>query len=164
MAAQAVTLQIDGNGILTGATNVDVGGTLYKVLFVDGTCAAVFTGCYSGSDFAFTSESAAQIASQALLAQVFLDGAQGVFDSVPHLTFGCPLPFFCLALTPYGFDPPEFVQVFAAGNDNIAAADFVLSTTFPLVSDSVFTQDVFARWTRVAAAPNQDKLDGLARN
>lgn len=36
------TLIIDGGGQLTGATGVDVGGTLYDVTFMDGTCIAMF--------------------------------------------------------------------------------------------------------------------------
>ena len=89
-AARATpTLLIDGSGKLTGADNVDVGGTLYDVRFVDGTCAAVFTGCDEASDFAFATTAAAAPASQALLDQVLLDGLGGNFDSDPGLTLGC---------------------------------------------------------------------------
>jgi hypothetical protein len=44
-AASAATLIVDSNGILTGATGVNVGGTLYDVEFVDGSCIALFDGC-----------------------------------------------------------------------------------------------------------------------
>ena len=38
-------LLVNGSGVLTGAHNVQVGGTLYDVMFVDGTCVDVFGGC-----------------------------------------------------------------------------------------------------------------------
>ena len=37
-------LLVNGSGVLTGARNVRVGGTLYNVTFVDGTCIDVFGG------------------------------------------------------------------------------------------------------------------------
>jgi hypothetical protein len=88
-SAQAATLNVVG-GQLLGATGVDVGGTLYDVAFVDGTCIDVFNGCDdAASDFTFQTEQLAGLASQALVVQVFLDGALGNFDSVAHLTNGC---------------------------------------------------------------------------
>ena len=104
MAAQAVTLQIDGNGILTGASDVDVGGTLYDVQFLDGSCISLFTGCDSATDdFAFTTTADALIAGQALLDQVFTDTPLGQFDSDVALTNGCTnSPFgFCAVNIPY---------------------------------------------------------------
>ena len=49
----AATLIVNGNGILTGATGVNLNGTLYDVEFVDGTCEALFNGCDSFEDFTF---------------------------------------------------------------------------------------------------------------
>jgi len=70
MAAHAVTLQINDSGILTGATGVEVGGTLYNVHFLDGTCADLFNGCDNAADdFAFTTKGDAQTAAPALLDQ-----------------------------------------------------------------------------------------------
>ena len=77
-----------------------VGGTLYNVEFVDGTCAAVFTGCDATSDLTFTTSADALTAGQALLDQVFLDGSAGNFDSHPERTLGCP-PDSCVALVPF---------------------------------------------------------------
>jgi hypothetical protein len=42
VVAAAPILQASSGGILTGATGVDVNGTLYDVQFVDGSCVA---GC-----------------------------------------------------------------------------------------------------------------------
>lgn len=44
-AAAAASLLIDSNGILIGATGVQVGGNSYDVSFVDGSCVTLFSGC-----------------------------------------------------------------------------------------------------------------------
>ena len=80
-AQAAVILNVDGSGQLIGAQNVDVGGTLYDVEFVDGTCIALFDACDDLSDFTFTTAAAAHLASTALLDQVFI----GAFDDFPIL-------------------------------------------------------------------------------
>jgi len=98
--AHAATLLVNASGILTGATGVDVNGTLYDVTFVEGTCSDLFTGCDELSDFTFTTDAAAALASQALLDQVLLDGPQGAFDSTPNRTFGCGDASFCQIATP----------------------------------------------------------------
>ena len=90
----AVTLNVVG-GELLGATNVSVGGSLYDVSFVDGTCVDIFNGCDSSSDFTFNLQSQALAASQALLDQVFIDGVDGDFNSDATLTAGIE----------YAFDP-----------------------------------------------------------
>jgi len=94
------TLLIDGGGQLTGASGVDVGGTLYDVTFVDGTCIDVFNGC-SQSDFFFHNNASAFSAAQALLDQVFLNSGLGNFDSIPSLTLGCESSIMCRPSTPY---------------------------------------------------------------
>ena len=98
--AQAATLNVVG-GVLMGASGVDVGGTFYDVQFQSGTCIDLFNGCDALSDFTFNSLASATLASQALLDQVFLDGAEGNFDTQPELATGCTNPQNCFALTPY---------------------------------------------------------------
>src|SRR5687767_14679766 len=110
-SAQAAVLQVSG-GELTGALGVNVGGTLYDVQFVEGTCVGLFSGCDEASDFTFTSAESAVQASQELLNQVFLDVAQGNFDTQPELTLGCEEPAACVAFTP--FAPPVVVDAFVA--------------------------------------------------
>jgi len=56
--ANAVVLLVDGSGVLTGATGVNISGTLFDVAFEGGTCDSVFNGC-DPAEFAFSSESAA---------------------------------------------------------------------------------------------------------
>ena len=118
-SVDAAVLQVSG-GILTGATGVDVNGTLYDVEFVDDTCGAVFTGCDSTSDFTFTSDADAKAASNSLLGEVFVDGPEGQFDSLSFLTFGCPgdpgNPEFCVAVTPFATNAGRGVVTWAAAN------------------------------------------------
>lgn len=90
--ASAATLIIDGNGILTGATGVNVGGALFDVEFIDGTCVSLFSGCDQNTDFALNSlGSRPDVAGQALLDQVLI----GVFDTNPELVRGCSNTSFC---------------------------------------------------------------------
>lgn len=99
--AEAATLQVDGTGELTGARGVDVDGAFYNVSFTDGTCIDLFDGCDAPEDFAFSTEASAQQAALALLAQVFLDGPLGSFDTDPELTRGCGEETACVAVIPY---------------------------------------------------------------
>lgn len=95
--AVSATLIVDGSGKLTGATDVSVLGTVYDVVFLDGTCASVFDGCDDHEDFTFGNSQEALFAGQALLDQVFV----GSFDDSPALTFGCSDPSRCIVWFPY---------------------------------------------------------------
>ena len=123
MTASAVALFTDADGILTGATGVDVGGSFYDVEFLDGTCIAVYSGCNELSDFTFQSQAAATLASQALLDSVFT----GLFDSNSMLTRGCTYNYNCQALTPFGFAGPFSSDdlVMSANNFSGSSADYV---------------------------------------
>jgi hypothetical protein len=61
---RAATLNVI-DGQLVGASNVDVGGILYDVEFLNGTCIALFDGCDSSADFTFTNSVDAIAAAQA---------------------------------------------------------------------------------------------------
>lgn len=87
-AATATPTLLVQDGKLTGANNVNVGGTLYNVTFQDGTCISVFKGCVQ-SEFVFTTPATASAAAQALLDQVFVDGPAGNFDTESNTTVGC---------------------------------------------------------------------------
>ena len=150
-AASAATLNVV-EGALVGASNVDVGGQLYDVEFVDGTCVALFDGCDSFSDFTFQTPAAAAAASQALLNQVLLDdgGGAGKFDSDPELTNGCSNIFSCNVITPDGVDA-GLVSSQAANNlapEALAEDRVVTMTTFSATIDQAFvTTNTFAIWT-----------------
>ena len=99
--ALAATLTVNENGMLTGATGVNVGGTLYDVAFVEGNCATLFSGCDEQPDFLFADAATASAAAAALMDQVFVDGGGDlIFDSDPLRTFGC-LIVSCSAYVPY---------------------------------------------------------------
>lgn len=99
--ALAATLDVRG-GQLHGATGVDVGGSLFDVQFVDGSCAGLFGGCTNPvTDFTFTTYDTANLARIALAEQVFNDTAAGNFDSNPGLTNGLSTEGHIL--TPYRF-------------------------------------------------------------
>lgn len=130
-SAQAATVTVVG-GEVTGATGVDVGGRLFDVRFVDGTCAGVFGDCAASSfDFA---EADALLAAQALLDQVFLDGAAGNFDSQPILTAGCGAAAQCLVVIPFGANATQFFSAVARNRDG-STADEVLSNALNLGFD-----------------------------
>jgi len=96
-------LDIDSNGQLIGASNINVGGYLYSATFTEGDCFDNFDNC-SEDAFFFTTREDALAASAALLAQVFTDTYNGdlvFFDFLPQRIFGCTSTYLCSALTPY---------------------------------------------------------------
>jgi PEP-CTERM motif len=152
--ANPATLIVSG-GLLTGATGVNVGGTLYDVEFVDGTCIALFDGCDDVvADFTFATQAAATSANQALLDQVLLDTGLGAFDTNPALTFGCSLTTFnCDINTPFNLIPIDSVQSVFVGND--AISDFCCGIANRDRTNDLtnLTQDVYARWTPSTEVP-----------
>jgi hypothetical protein len=152
--ASAAASLVNGSGILTGAAGVNVNGTLYDVEFVDDTRAAVFDGCDSVNDFAFTTLADAAAASDALGVQVFVDGPSGQFDSFPNLTFGCIDAFICNATTPFAltaFTPEGGIEASTFGNWSVASglpdgSNHLTTINFkPDTSSEPFS--VYARWT-----------------
>ena len=93
---------IDAYGNVTsllGADNVEVNGLFYNVRFLDGTCIALFNGCDASADFLFGTRGDAQLAADALLAQVFADGSY--YGSFPEFTYGCSDQYTCSIITAY---------------------------------------------------------------
>lgn len=86
-AAAYPVLNVDKNGQLTGASNVEVNGGLYDVEFVLGTCAELFTGCDvdKRDPFFFDTYSEALLSLHAISDQVIV----GEFDDDPSLVRGC---------------------------------------------------------------------------
>jgi hypothetical protein len=77
----AATRIFKGSGKLSGATGVNVGGSLYDLLFLGGSCEPVFDGCDIISNFDFQSEANAEVAAQALFDQVFI----GLGDTIRNI-------------------------------------------------------------------------------
>ena len=138
------------NGILMGANGVSVGSTLYNVQFLDGTCAALYTGCDAVADFTFQDLTSVQAASQALLDQVLLNQVPlGNFDTEPHLTNGCTDNTLCNIATPYGLFPAtQFTLQYIAQNTTHPLNDFIFSdfgnVTFDSSPVSIFTYAVWS--------------------
>jgi len=121
--ASAAALIVNGSGQLTGATGVIVNGGSYDVVFLDGTCASLFSGCDSSSDFTFQNAVDATTAANALFGQVFIDGPSGNLDSLPTTVFGCPVGPSCFAIIPYALEPLSVLDVAVAFNETSEALD-----------------------------------------
>ncbi|MDP6343056.1 MAG: PEP-CTERM sorting domain-containing protein [Alphaproteobacteria bacterium] len=166
VGAAAQAAPIVSGGELIGATDVDVGGTLYDVAFVEGSCIDEFGGCDEPTDFAFTTLADATLAAQALLDQVFVDSVAGNFDTDPTLTFGCSDPFGCGAVVPYMVMPPLFLFSQMAVNavdeidDQVNSFDILV----PVWPTEGFSELVFAKFTVATATPEPTgvALFGLA--
>lgn len=150
----AVTLQVT-DGILTGATGVNVGGKLFDVSFQDGTCAELFSGCDAVDDFMFD-DATAFLAVQALLDQVFVDGASGAFDSNPYLTSGCGLgsPSGCNVIVPVGLDANGWARGRLTKNEISDASDSALWQFFraPDFTTADLPGETWALWTPAPAS------------
>jgi len=161
--AQAATLNVIA-GQLHGAFDVNVGGSLYDVEFVDGTCFDLFDGCDEPSDFAFTDLASAAAASQALLDQVFLDVSSGIFDTLPERTNGCSLGIpaspYCYAYTAFAFPfdlRPNLVSAYNSRSsalfpDGASTLDHVLflGTLSSITHDlTPYNTYVWASWSPV---------------
>lgn len=118
-----VELLLDGNGKLTGAKNLLVEGRSFDVSFVDGTCASVFSGCDSPSDFQFQDAFMASAATQALFGQVLT----GIYDSDPTRTAGCSFGLLCMLTTPFDAtaDNDVLLWVLARNGEDIRVADAI---------------------------------------
>jgi hypothetical protein len=146
--ATAATPYVVG-GQLLGASDVDLDGMLYDVEFLDGTCVGLFSGCDEASDFTFQTADDAFAASQALLDQVFVDGASGLFGSTPDLTVGCVYPSYCEVITPYAPNGSSNVDTRFAINDS-DGGDGVGAATIPSAYDTASAAAAtYARWTAV---------------
>jgi hypothetical protein len=157
--ARAATLNVVG-GILYGASDVDVGGTLYDVMFVDGSCITLFSGCDDSTDFFFHTFAGAGAASQALLDQVFLDTVQGSFDTMPQSIAGCSSSVVCSAWTPYSVAgtllSSRTAQNYAAQPDGVGSINSLRTQVLAPEDEARMT---FAVWT--VPEPSTGVLLGL---
>jgi hypothetical protein len=157
----------DANGQLLGAEGVDVTGTIYNVQFLQGTCLNLIAGCDGVGPFVFTSASAADAASKALLDFVFLDLVAGPqYDSIPALTSGCNGSS-CTVITPWSLHsvlPPSCL--FCA--DGIAITNFAVGVAgdeyVPILIGVnqewgiALPDAVFAVWTIASQVPEPSSL------
>lgn len=147
-AQAAPILNIDGSGQLLGASNVDLGPLgLFDVAFVDGSCNSLFGNCDPGS-FDFSAFGDAESAGDALLAQVFVDGPGGLFDTNPILTFGCGSSL-CQVLIPFALSGPT--SVFSAAIGNTSAIQTGLPSGGAGLNSRAFDADSTAAGSQVFA-------------
>jgi hypothetical protein len=139
-AAGAVpVLLVNGEGILTGANSVDIGGTFYDIRFSEGSCNSLFGGRCDQRLFAFANAAQALVAGEALLEQVFVDGPVGQFDSRPDTIFGCTNLQNCHAFIPFQF--VETVEL----DGTIAIQDVVNNAVgSDVINEMVFAEETLA--------------------
>lgn len=148
------------NGLLVGATGVEIDGETYSVSFEGGSCNSLFSNC---SSFVFQTQAAAGAASEALLTQVLV----GVFDDSPNLTRGCGRPDYCFVVTPYQQGEAAGVgAVVFLGNalNQSAASALEDATSFAnLPASHVASREiVYAVWTLEADAAAVPEPGSLA--
>jgi hypothetical protein len=109
-------------------------------------------------DFTFQTLAAANLASQALLDQVFLDGAN-LFDTDPELTAGCTNFIVCYAFTPYVVQAGDPWISYAHNliNSNIINSFQWLADPHDTAADATY---VYAVWSPVPE-PGTALLMGL---
>lgn len=164
----APNLLING-GTLFGATGVTVGSNLYDVNFVDGTCASAFGAC-DAAHFLFADSAEATLAGLALLNSVFLDSAQGLFDSIPVLTNGCPGVFTvseggtCVVLTPYGTPSATSVPGILTFNRDMHGGDAVFPSGIDPLFDFASIPDfgVWAVWQKPTSTPQNSAIPEIS--
>jgi hypothetical protein len=148
-AKAAPILQVDG-GILTGALGVNVGGSLYDVQFVDGSCSSLFESCNGASDFDFTTQASATAAATALVSQVF--GTGDLFDSTPALTRGCVgTTGNCSLFIPFSDSGNDFTAALAINNAGVTVDTVALLTALRHSDFTDLTNRTFAKFTEAAA-------------
>lgn len=163
-SVNAAPILLVSGGILQGATGVDVEGSIYDVRFVDGTCAALFTGCDQVTDFPFQTAGAASAAAQALLDTVFVDGPAGKFDTNPTLINGCiAAPSFCNATNPYTLTAALTASTIHAHNNPLEVLDTLGAGAAPPQFDLDLVAPVtWAVFTPAVAVPEPASLTLLA--
>jgi hypothetical protein len=127
--ASAASLIVDGSGQLLGARDVNISGILYEVQFRDDTFTNIF-GDASGLDA--NSEAEARLFGQALIEQVFVDSASGLFDTDPELINGCENTNSCEVLIPFSVVGSLATNVVAVNRraGAVLGPDEILEDTF----------------------------------
>ncbi len=156
--AQAAVTHIISGGKLTGATDIDVSGTLYNVTFVDDAYINFNTKPYTFPTW-LNEQSEAEAFANALLDQVFLDvkvnGDNYAFDNNPALTFGCDVSV-CESHIAYQVFGEVPFTVYAENTDFFGSGDGVSTSSWHeqenLANESTANWAVFSQ-ASVAAVP-----------
>lgn len=148
-ASAAPIIQVE-NGALTGAQNVEVGGTLFNVAFMDGSCTTVFNECGAtgGNDFSFGSGDLASAASSALY---FLIQQAYFFDGASSLS-GCANFLNCYVDTPFAIVGGNYSAIalwLVDANNTGFTAEWTSGLRFDRPVGNDPANVAFAVWTRV---------------
>jgi hypothetical protein len=143
--AEAASLTVTNSGILTGATGVNVNGTLYDVTIAEGTCVSLFGGCDSISDFPFPNAAEALLANTAFLSLINTDPS---FKLTPTNISGCSSSTpVCFIITPvdFSYQTRSFFTSYAL--------DVVLNQATKVVSTTTninrsLSSETFALWAK----------------
>jgi hypothetical protein len=153
-SAHAAILHVDSGGVLTGASGVNVSGSVFDVAFEDGSCDSLFNNC-DPTEFAFSSLGEAEAAAAALLGQVFVDSSLGNFDTDPSLTFGCVnATTNCLTRIPFSASANLVSQVVVVNVVLDANDRFSNESSSSDNSSSNFSNVNFARFSRSVPEPS----------
>lgn len=140
---------IDDLGKLQGAFNVDVGGTLWDVVFRDGTFNSVFSEAEAATIDVRTEHEATDFA-EALLASVFVDGMAPalLFDSRPDFTRGCTETSFCFVMTDFAPEYEDNLRLrHAAFNNKNGVTDNTITLPFGEIDPRNIGYHAAASWT-----------------
>jgi len=150
-ASAQVTWTTVGDKV-TGALNVSVAGSLYDVLFTDR---------YAPPP-SFVNATFAELASQALVDQVFVSSAPFNMDASPGSMDGCVIPAPCQVMTPYAElnNGAVWTFVWVAGNDMDNKVDQIGHVAYPHLMSTLLVGDgrVLAQWSAspVTAVPEPE--------
>lgn len=97
-------LTFNNEGKISGATGLEYEGLFYRATLSDGTCASIFSGCDSNSDFMIGTVQQTSLAE--LFFNTFIGKANSplyidnLLDSTPSLAVGCSENLRCFMHTP----------------------------------------------------------------
>lgn len=144
LASETTTVWNIGEGLfagqLLGAFNVNVDGTLWDVVFEDGTMEDIFI---NADGFDAPGASAAVAFATALKNSVILDLFGFEFDSDPSATSGCEDLARCFIITPYSN------TVGGSLGNSVGAGNFVTTSLelSPNIDISQFSSTTWANWS-----------------
>ena len=139
-------------GKLLGAIHIQLPAGLYTVVFIDGTCAAVYQAC-ANSNFAFHDRAGVDPAAGALISQVLVDSVSGKFNLHPALVRGCEgaeakgIEPQCAVVTPYALSstPGKFLSIYSV-DSNLHNGNYTDIQTDVNADLTTWPQAVFGLW------------------
>jgi hypothetical protein len=154
-------IQYDINGQAVGVNGVQVGSSVYNVVFQGGSCASVFTGCDDQSDLTFADAPAAVTATKALIDVFVVANDFGPPDFMVHFPastiLGCNDYGECSILTPYApFDGANLASTirgeYSISTSFVATEDFIVGDQFDTNGDFNMGLYAWAVWSEQSSS------------